>query len=311
MKNSAYSLIPRRRFIQGLGGMAFATATCSLLPSPARAATRVNRVAGLKLKLSLNAYSFNEPLLAGKMTLEDVICFCAEHGIGALDATGYYMPGYPKVPTDDYIYGLKRTAFVNGVALSGTGVRNDFATSDAVSRRNDVQMVKNWIELASKLGAPVVRVFSGAKLPDGHTFDEVLVWMVADMKECVEYGRQHGVVIGLQHHNDFLKTAKDTIRLVEAVNSEWFGVILDIGSLREGDPYAEIEKLVPYAISWQVKETVWFGKTATPVDLKRLKALIGRGGYRGYLPVEALDAKNASEKIVKFLAQVRQEFELE
>ena len=307
MKTFLQSATPRRQFITGLGGAAAATLVSSLLPRPAQADTRVTRAAGLKLKLSLNAYSFNEPLRAGTMSLDQVIRFCAEQGIDALDATGYYMPGYPKVPTDDYIYRLKRMAFVNGVSISGTGVRNDFSTPDAASRRADIQMIKNWIEVASKLGAPILRIFSGSKLPDGRTFDEVLAWMVADIKECVDYGRQHGVILGLQHHDDFLKTADQTIQLVEAVNSELFGVILDIGSLRQGDPYAEIKKLIPYAVSWQIKEKVWSGKTAMPVDLKRIKHLIDEGGYRGFLPVEALDAKNASDKIIKFLAQVRQE----
>ena len=57
----------------------------------------------------------------------------------------------------------------------------------------------------------------------------------------------------LQNHNNFLKTADGTIRVVSAVNSEWFGVILDVGGLRENDPCPEIEKLVPYAISWPVQ----------------------------------------------------------
>jgi sugar phosphate isomerase/epimerase len=302
--------MPRRHFLQGLGALATAGAAGGLLPQPAQAETRIARAAGLKLKLSLNAYSFNEPLRAGTMSLEDVIHFCAEQGIDGLDATGYYMPGYPKAPPDNYLYRLKRTAFVNGVSISGTGVKNNFAVPDAASRRGDIEMVKNWIEVASKLGAPVIRIFSGTKHPEGFTFDQVLAWMAADVKECVEYGRQHGVVIGIQHHDDFLKTADDTIRLLNAVDSEWFGVILDIGSVRQGDPYTEIEKLLPYAVSWQVKETVWFGKTAVPVDLKRLKGLIDRGGYRGFLPVEALDAKNARDKVAKFMAQVRQVFAL-
>lgn len=310
MKTSTSILVPRRHFLQGLGGLAAAAAAYLALPHAARADTRVVRTAGLKLKLSLNAYSFNGPLRAGTMTLDDVIRFCAEQGVDGLDATGYYMPGYPKVPEDDYIYALKRTAFVNGVSISGTGARNDFSTPDAAARKADVQLVKNWIEVASKLGAPVLRIFSGKDVPAGHTFDEVLAWMANDMKECADHGRKHGVIVGIQPHDDFLKTADQTIRLVNAVNSEWCGVILDIGSLQQGDPYAEIEKLMPYAISWQVKEMVSSGKTAMPVDLKRLKGLIDRSGYRGFLPIEALYAKNSSEGVAKFVAQVRQEFAL-
>ncbi len=66
----------------------------------------------------------------------------------------------PPRPPDEYIYNLKKTAFLNGgVQLGGTGVRNDFAVPDAAARKRDVQMVKDWIEVASKLGAPVIRDF--------------------------------------------------------------------------------------------------------------------------------------------------------
>lgn len=310
MKPSPPGFLPRRAFLQGCASVAAAAALGPLVPRAAAAAGRVVRAPGLKLKLSLNAYSFNGPLRAGTMSLDDVIRFCAEQGIDGLDATGYYFPGYPQVPADTYLQALKRTAFVNGVSLSGTGVRNDFASPDAAKRQADVGMVKAWIEVAAKLGAPVVRVFAGPAVPEGRTFDEVLGWMAKDFRECAEHGRRHGVIVGLQHHHDFLKTAAETIRVVEAVDSEWFGVILDIGSLRAGDPYAEIARLIPYAVSWQVKETVWSGATAMPVDLPRLRGLIERSGYRGFLPVEALDAKNANEKVAAFVARVRREFGL-
>jgi sugar phosphate isomerase/epimerase len=205
----------------------------------------IAREAGVKLKLGLNAYSFNEPLRAGTMTLVDAVDFCAKNAVDALDATGYYFPGYPSVPTDEYIYRLKRTAFVNGVAISGTGVRNNFAVADEAARKRDVQMVKDWIVVASKLGAPVVRVFSGPERPAEYTFEQALDWMVSDFKQCAAFGKEHGVMVGLQQHNDFLKTAAETIRVIEAVDSEWFGSILDIGSLRSGDPYAESRSWCP------------------------------------------------------------------
>jgi sugar phosphate isomerase/epimerase len=288
----------RRNFLLGLGGIG------------ALAQAKVTREPGVKLRLALNAYSFDKPLRAGTMTLDDVIHFCAQHRVDALDATGYYFPGYPEVPTDEYIYGLKRTAFLNGVQLSGTGVRNNFAVADAAARKNDVRMVKNWIEVASKLGAPVIRVFSGPTRPEGHSFDEAVEWMIADFKECAAYGEHHGVIVGLQQHNDFLKTADETIRVIEAVNSPWFGDILDVGSLRTNDPYAEIEKLVPYAVSWQVKENVGFGKQETPIDLKRLKAIIDKEGYRGVLPFEALGNGDPRARVASFLEQIRATFNL-
>jgi len=276
----------------------------------ALAEAKVQREPGVKLKLALNAYSFDKPLKAGTMTLDDVVHFCAQHRVDALDATGYYFPGYPAVPTDEYIYGLKRTAFINGVQLSGTGVRNDFAVADPAARKKDVQMVENWVEVASKLGATVIRVFSGVKRPEGHSFDEALEWMIADFKECAAYGERHGVIIGLQQHNDFLKTADETIRVIEAVNSPWFGDILDVGSVQTNEAYAEIEKLVPYAVSWQVKENVGYQGKQGPIDLARLRAIIEKAGYRGVLPFEALGTGDPREKVASFLEKIRTAFSL-
>jgi len=302
------SPLPRRRFMSG----ALSTAAV-LAVGPARrgslcAQGKVSRTGGTRVRLGLNAYSFNEPLRAGTMTLDDLVDYCAQHGFDGLDATGYYFPGYPNVPDDAFLHRLKRRAFLNGVTICGTGVRNDFAVPDAEARRRDVTMVKNWIVAAATLGATVVRIFAGVRVPEGGTFERTLEWMVPDIKACVDHGRQHGVIVGLQNHNDFLKTADETIRVVEAVNSEWFGVILDVGSLRQGDPYAEIEKLVPYAVTWQLKETVWHGAGEVPTDIGRIKAIIDRAGYRGFLPIETLGSGDPRVKVSNFLAEVRRHF---
>jgi sugar phosphate isomerase/epimerase len=297
----------RRSFFKR-GAQVAAASALAVRPGAAWAQGKVARTGGVKLKLALNAYSFDRLLRSGEMTLEDLVVYCAQSGFDALDATAYYFPGYPKVPDDDTIRSLKKKAYLNGITLSSTGVRNDFSLPDAARRKQEVQLVKDWTVVAAKLGAPLIRVFSGAKVPDGHTFDSVLPWMVADFKDCAAWGRQNGVILGLQNHNDFLKTADQTIQLVKAVDSEWFGVILDIGSLRSADPYQEIEKLVPYAVSWQFKENIGYGTKEVPTDLRKVKAVIDKVGYRGFLPIETLGAGDPRERLAKFVAQVRSVF---
>ncbi len=290
----------------------FQSAAILAAASVARATGKVARRRGTRLKLGLNAYSFNRELMSGEMTMDEVIDFCAEHSIDGVDMTGYYFAGYPEVPSDEVIYNLKRKAFLNGVTISGTGVRNDFALTDASSRKGQIGLVKGWVDVTAKLGADVLRVFSGRQVAEGSTFDKTLEWMVPAFQECAEYAGERGVILGLQHHDDFLKTADETIRLVDAVGSEWFSVVLDVGSLRVHDVYEEIEKLVPYAATWQVKEEVWYGEKAVPIDLPRLKGVIDKAGYRGFLPFEALgrDASVEARKktVARFLGQVREVF---
>ena len=91
--------------------------------------------------------------LAGKpggITLFDVLDFCAKHDFEAIDPTGYYFPGYPEVPARDFVRRFKRRAFQLGLAISGTGIRNDFAQPDPEKRATDVKRAKAWIEAAIK-----------------------------------------------------------------------------------------------------------------------------------------------------------------
>ncbi len=258
------------------------------------------------LKTSLNAFSFNDPLMAKTMNLDDLLDFCAEHNFDGVDLTGYYFPNYPQVPTDGYIYHIKRKAHLLGVSISGTGVRNDYTNPNADKRKADVQLIKNWIEVAAKLGAPVIRVFAGVLNPKEYSWDEIAKWMVTDIKECVEYGQKHGVIVAIQNHNDFIKTADEAIKIIEMVNMEWFGLILDTGSYRIGDPYKQIEKTIKYAVNWQVKENIFVNGVEVKTDLKRLFKIIKDSGYRGYIPIETLGKGDPKVKVSKFIEEVRE-----
>ncbi|MCE5204489.1 MAG: TIM barrel protein [Porphyromonadaceae bacterium] len=258
-----------------------------------------------KFKLSLNLYSFNQLLQDGKVDLFDMLRFCAEHNFDAIDPTGYYFPRYPSQPSIGFINEFKREAFLLGLDISGTGIRNDFANPDPVSRKADIEMIRQWIGVAAKMGAPTLRIFAGKNPHTGFTRDQVFKWMAKDIRTCCVYGREYGVVIALQNHDDFIKTAADVDRIFEMVGSDWLGLNLDIGSYRQGDPYAEIEKNISKAVTWQIKESVWIDGKETPVDLEKLFRLIKKAGYRGYLPIETLGAGDPYQKVPRMLNEVR------
>lgn len=259
-----------------------------------------------KFKVSLNLYSFNKLLSDKEVDLFDMLRFCAQHNFDAIDPTGYYFPGYPTPPPNEFINEFKREAFLLGLDISGTGVRNDFANPDPVARETDIEHIKQWIEVAAKLGSPNLRIFAGTNSHEGFTRDQVFKWMSQDIRKCCDYGKEFGVIVALQNHNDFIKTADDVDRIFEMVDSDWLGLNLDIGSYRKGDPYAEIEKNIMKAVTWQIKENVWINGKETPVDLKKLFQIIKKAGYRGYLPLETLGAGDPYQKVPNLLNEVRQ-----
>lgn len=298
--------IKRRRFLKTMIAVPALTASDILLkPSSANTSRSITNVAGAKLKVSLNAYSFNAPLRDGSMNLDSLLEFCSNTDLDAVDLTGYYFPGYPNVPPDDYIYHIKQKAFRFGLDISGTGVRNDFTDPDENKRKADIALIKNWIECASKLGAPVIRIFAGTQSPAGFTWDQVAAWMMKDVQECVEYGKKHGVMVGIQNHNDFIKTADHVQKIIGMYNSEWFGLILDTGSYRIGDPYQQIADTARYAVNWQLKENIFINGAEVPADVDKIIRAIKLSGYRGYLPIETLGEGDPKIKVPVFLEKVR------
>jgi sugar phosphate isomerase/epimerase len=290
----------RRDFLNHASLLPLGSAVGAGVASAAAAQTPIKRVGGPRLKTSLNAYSFNKALndhLKGRgqgVTLFDLLDYCAEQNFDAIDPTGYFFPGYPKVPADKYVNDFKRRAFQLGLDISGTGVRNNFATPDREKRADDVKHVKEWVEVAARLGAPVLRVFAGTEPPD-HPWDRVAEWLVEDLKQCVEHGQKYGVLIGIQNHWDFLKTSEQVLKIVKMVDSEWFGVIVDTGYFLAGDPYKDIAAVTPYAVNWQVKEKVDGQEMKVKTDVKRIVRIAREGGYRGYLPIETLSKKSGEE----------------
>lgn len=258
-----------------------------------------------KFKLSLNVYSFNTPLQNGEIDLFDVLDFCAEYEFDAIDPTGYYFPGYPEVPADDYMREFKRKAFLLGLDISGTGVRNDFANPDRESRKADIELIRQWTVAAFKMGIPVLRIFPGHDDHTGYSREEVFEWMAKDIQTCCKTGAKYGVMMAIQNHNGFLKTADDVNLLFEMVNSDWLGLNLDIGSYRQYPPYQEIQKNIDKAITWQIKENVWVDGKETPTDFDRLFKIIKQSGYRGYLPLETLGSGDPFEKVPVLLEKVR------
>jgi len=257
------------------------------------------------LKISLNAYSFDKPLKAGTMTLDDLLEFCSKTGFDGVDITGYYFPGYPNVPSEDVIYHVRKKAFRLGVELGCTGVRNDFTWSDPVKREGEKKLVKEWVVVAHKLGAPGVRIFSGNPSKENFPWDERAGWSAGDIRECADFAAGYGVMLALQNHNDFLKTSEQTEKLLNLVNHQWVGLMLDIGSYHTSDPYRDIAANAKYAITWQMKEKVFVNETQVETDYNKIIEIVRQCGYTGYLPLETLGEGDPYTKVADLLKRVR------
>lgn len=274
-----------------------------LVPNPV-----INTPTKTRIQYSLNAYSFNAALRSGEMTFFDMMDYAASIGLDAVDLTAYYFSSYPNTPDSSELFAYKHRALKLGLDIPWTGVRNNFVDPNADARQADLKKIRNWLEVTSKLGATIMRVFTGRHQHQGYSRNQVMEWLVEEYKACAEYGEQQGVIVGLQNHHEFLFNSTEIIEVINRVDSKWFGLVLDIGSLHAEDPYAEMEKLAPYASYWFIKEHVFTGGERTPVDMTKIASLLHNQGYQGYVSFESLANQDPKQIIASMFHNFKNEY---
>jgi sugar phosphate isomerase/epimerase len=262
-----------------------------------------DRVDGSSLQLSLAAYSFRRELSGKKptMTLERFVDYCAEQELQATELTEYYF----RDKSPSYICALRRRACVNGLAISGSPLGNDFCHPPGPARDKQIAHVKAWIDVAALLGSQTIRVFAG-KAKKGSSEAEALKLAIAGLKEVSEYAGKKGVLLAIENHGGITSTADQLLALVNGVNSPWLGVNLDTGNFHT-DVYASLEKAAPYAVAVQVKVHVREGKKAAEeADFKRIAAILKSAGYRGYVALEYEAKEDALTAVPRYLDKLRE-----
>jgi sugar phosphate isomerase/epimerase len=122
------------------------------------------------------AYSYNEDLRHGAMTLEDFILKAIDLRVMAVDITGYYL----KSTERDYLHGLRKLAYKHGIAFSGAACGVSMVQADAVSRAESLKQIRKWVDVTDDLGASHLRIFAG-NLPPGSRLKDAIDWVVETM----------------------------------------------------------------------------------------------------------------------------------
>jgi len=295
---------------QCLGVFTAASASAALAATKPRTATAIEpqkNVPPAKHAFSLAAYSYRT-LLQSKtdtFTLFDFIDDCAAFGLDGTELTSYY---FQKPCTDEYLRSLKRHCFRRGVDISGTAIACDFGVPLGAKRNAEIAQVKQWIDRAEILGAPVIRIFAG-HVPKDQSVARTHELIVEGIHDCCRYAAQHGVHLALENHGGPTATADGLLKIVREVDSDWFGVNLDTGNFHSDDVYAEIAQAAPYAINVQVKVvTSGPDKKKRPADFGRIAQILRDVNYHGYVVLEYEEAGDPREESRRFADQMRAAF---
>ncbi len=293
--------INRRSFLKESAALpVLAAAGLGLVSNDSYGQRKVKRIGEPRLKTSICAYSMRKYFGEGKMNIDDFIEYAAKLGFDGAELTFYYFPNYPERCSDEYLYHVKKKAFLAGLEINGTAVGNDFCVSDKGKLAEEIKKVKTWTECASKLGTPEMRVFGG-RVPEGDTEEASVNRAVEAFKECCEHASKYGVMLALENHGGICTSAEQVLNIIKRVDSEWMGANLDTGNFRSDEPYEEIAMVAPYALTCHVKVSV----KGEEVDMNRVVKILREANYSGYLPIEYEEKEDPMTGVPKFLKKIR------
>ena len=277
----------------------------------AKAADVIRRNQSTYMKISLAAYSFHkfmvnrgtpDQIQAAKMSLEKFIDFCADQNLDGTELTAYY---FPKDITTEYLNTIKERTFRLGLSISGTAIGNDFCLPEGEARQRQLAMCREWVDHSAALGAPVIRIFAG-KVPKGDSEEAAIERCIDGINQSVEYAATRGVCLALENHGGITSTASQMLKIIAGVKSSpWFGVNFDGGNFLTADPYADLERIAPYAINAQLKVEMSPDGKKEPADLARVIKILKNVQYRGFVALEYEAEEDPFEAIPRYLRLIR------
>lgn len=285
---------------------------------PGSAAPGKQGAGGVKLGISSYSYwHFRPP----KTSIETVIDKTARLGVEGVDVLHRQMDS----EKPEYLRKLKRHAFLNGVDLICLSIHQDFVSPDPESRKRNVKHTEKCIELAYEMGIPSIRLNSGrwgtAKnfnhlmelrgnepILEGYTLDDGFRWCIDSIRQCLPKAAECGVHLALENHWGLTRTPEGLLRIADAIESPWLGVLMDTGNFLE-NPYEKLEKIAPKTTFVQAKTYYGGGEWYTlDLDYKRIASILKKVNYGGYVSIEFEGKAPADEGVAKSVATLREAF---
>jgi sugar phosphate isomerase/epimerase len=237
----------------------------------------------------------------------------------ALDGVDINMSSFQS-QEQDHLKKIKKTCLDRGLSIACLGVSNDFGRP-AEEQEAVLKQVRQGIDAALFLGAPVVRLFAGSVKND-QAREAVWKRTVEGLRQSAEYGEKVGVVVGLQNHNhgNIAATGEDVVRLLDDVNHPWCKHILDTGQYlgspgasgaqpedaRKHDVYKSITRTAPLAVLVRAKLYRLKDGKEEWLDYERIFKILTDVKFNGFLSLvyegwQEMDATHAVPLGVKFL----------
>ena len=313
--------VSRRSFLTASAGVLGGASLASVSPSvKAGTISNVDDLPSGARKgnlIAVSSYSFWH-FSSTPMPIDKCIDMAAEMGFDAFEILERQLTSKDNA----YLMGLKRQAFCEGMSLCSLSTHQGFLRPDPEFRQKNIDITIDSIELAYKLGIPIIRVNTGSwgtsknfddlmahrgiEPPiEGFTDEDAYPWVVDAFEKILPTTEKCGVLLGLENHWGLGRTPEGLMRIVNEIDSPWLQVTLDTGNFLE-DPYKKLEQIMPKTVFVQAKTYFGGGNWYTlDLDYEQIGEMLRRHNYRGFVSLEFEGQEAPATAVPKSLAMLR------
>jgi len=276
------------------------------------------------MEVGVSMWSFHRAAEQGRMSVADFIRVANDLGTKNVELLNVFWR-----ERDDEI--RQATDQLRGLELfvSAYDVGNDFVKADRSDFRSAVREVQRGVDVAKKIGAPIVRVFAGAP-KDGISRSRAFELMIEGLSAGADYAGDHGVKLALENHGELYGTAAQLLEIMRRVGSPNLGLNFDVGNFVPAgdDANSAIDKVFKYVLHIHMKDIrrakpddkevfegadskryVVVGPGEGKTDVARFMRKLEVLGYAGVISLENESAGDELENTKRYLAVLRRMME--
>jgi sugar phosphate isomerase/epimerase len=180
-----------------------------------------------------------------------------------------------------------------GLVVPVLGASINMHEQDAAKLATSMAETRRFIDVASALGAPYVRVFGNNWVP-GMSREAVLAYSARNFHELGEYARARNVTVLLESHGDFV-TSPTLLELMRLADSPGTALLWDAHHtfVAGESPETTVREIGKFIRHTHLKDSVPAGTDrkyvlsgAGEVPMRRQVEALAKAGYRGYYSFE-------------------------
>lgn len=265
------------------------------------------------MKVSVSSYSFSKLMNQGILNQFSCIEKAKEIGFDGIEFVNI-MP-HDGSTIEEYAVKLKEECKRIGITITNYTFGADFINGSNGDVTEEIQRVKEQIDIADILGAYSVRhdaTIGYSKKEKKHRgFQHALPILANACREITEYAAQKKIVTMVENHGTFCQDSDRMEALVNAVDHENFGWLCDMGNFLcvDENPIHAVGKAAPYVKYVHAKDFyVKSGNEPDPGDgffrsrggnylkgtivghgdipVTQCLAILKNAGYDGYVAIE-------------------------